>query len=1048
LTSVVLVSPIGNAIPVPPGPLVIDGNADLQSKAASYDWLGDGTAANPYIVANLTIEEGGLAIRNTDAYLLVKNCTLGNATIGIEVTGASNLTLDDNHVVATNGVNITDSHNITVSNNSIASQGDYGVVLFGHVNATTIYNNTLTSRNEGIYLYPGSNNNTVNHNTINGNLGKGIFLSQSNNNAVFDNTIIYPNDDNYRLNADAIYLRASEENIIRNNTINHSHGGIYLRASSNNTVAYNTVHNALEDGIFLFRSIDDVQASNDNIIINNTITGTLAGIELSQASKNTVANNTVTDSLVHGIQIQGDDNAIANNTISGAIVGIYLGGGWYNYQTSAGSSDGNAISNNTVIDAISGINVIYSTRSVITNNTIIAGTTDDGYVEGICLDSTNAYLDGNRLTNCSVVMYFGDVGHFINAQAYIDGMTITSTNTVNGDPIYFRKNVNMNNESVSAGVGQVILLNVTYLNVNGLDLNYGGVIARSSAHITMTENIISNATEAILLDTSNNCIVYDNLIVEPSDIGIVVDRSNDNTIEENIIFSAGYFGIVVGNGYNVSLQSPILESGHNVVSSNIIIASEEAGVYMNRYSGNNTVTDNAINGTGFGIRSGGNNDTIANNSIADIEGTGIYLERYAYNSRVVNNTVSGATEGIVVNGSANNVITENRITGSSSYGIRSISNDGSNVIYANVLIGNNGATATYDAAHPQAYDDSDNLWMNGIMGNYWSDWQTPDADHDGIVDVPYLLAGNAGVRDDLPMVLFYVYITSHDSPAYTNLSSILVSGTAYGLDSQNMVVTWTNEATEESGTCTGNASWSANIALVEGSNHIIVTMTDSSGNHTSDDMTVICDVVAPIVTAHTPTGDAVSVNAPITVTFSEAMNTSSVSIVIDGVTGTLSWSGNVATFTPSSPLAHGSNYSVAVSGRDLAGNAVSYEWEFVTSNVGSISGTVQDANNHPIVGATVTLSNGMTTTTDANGRYVFDNVVPGTYNLTVTKDGYKTTTQSVTARAGLNTDAGVLSVQATTSNSSSNDMLIIGAAFVVIVALLAAAFLLMRRKKT
>ena len=50
------------------------------------------------------------------------------------------------------------------------------------------------------------------------------------------------------------------------------------------------------------------------------------------------------------------------------------------------------------------------------------------------------------------------------------------------------------------------------------------------------------------------------------------------------------------------------------------------------------------------------------------------------------------------------------------------------------------------------------------------------------------------------------------------------------------------------------------------------------------------------------------------------MNQTAVTIVVDGVTGTVSWNGNVATFTPSAALAYDTSYSVTVSGKDLAGN--------------------------------------------------------------------------------------------------------------------------------
>lgn len=61
----------------------------------------------------------------------------------------------------------------------------------------------------------------------------------------------------------------------------------------------------------------------------------------------------------------------------------------------------------------------------------------------------------------------------------------------------------------------------------------------------------------------------------------------------------------------------------------------------------------------------------------------------------------------------------------------------------------------------------------------------------------------------------------------------------------------------------------------------------------------------------------------------------------------------------------------------------------------TISGVVYDNNGNPVAGATVTLGNGQTTTTDANGSYSFDNVEPGKHTVTISKEGSETITSDV-----------------------------------------------------
>ena len=75
---------------------------------------------------------------------------------------------------------------------------------------------------------------------------------------------------------------------------------------------------------------------------------------------------------------------------------------------------------------------------------------------------------------------------------------------------------------------------------------------------------------------------------------------------------------------------------------------------------------------------------------------------------------------------------------------------------------------------------------------------------------------------------------------------------------------------------------------------------------------------------------------------------------------------------------------------------------------GSISGGVVDsATQAPIVGATVSLSNGLMRVTDANGNFSFTVVLSGSYTLTVSGLGYVTQSQSVTVKAGHTTNVQV-----------------------------------------
>jgi hypothetical protein len=107
---------------------------------------------------------------------------------------------------------------------------------------------------------------------------------------------------------------------------------------------------------------------------------------------------------------------------------------------------------------------------------------------------------------------------------------------------------------------------------------------------------------------------------------------------------------------------------------------------------------------------------------------------------------------------------------------------------------------------------------------------------------------------------------------------------------------------------------------------------------------VLADLTAPTVLSVTPllNAAAVAVNTKVTVTFSEAMNNSTISsstfILKQGsalVPGTVTYSGTTATFTPTSALTGNTLYTVTVTtgAKDAAGNAIaaSYSWSFTTT---------------------------------------------------------------------------------------------------------------------
>ncbi|HUD64820.1 MAG TPA: carboxypeptidase regulatory-like domain-containing protein [Candidatus Sulfotelmatobacter sp.] len=83
-----------------------------------------------------------------------------------------------------------------------------------------------------------------------------------------------------------------------------------------------------------------------------------------------------------------------------------------------------------------------------------------------------------------------------------------------------------------------------------------------------------------------------------------------------------------------------------------------------------------------------------------------------------------------------------------------------------------------------------------------------------------------------------------------------------------------------------------------------------------------------------------------------------------------------------------------------------------STNTGTIAGTVTDTTNAVVNTATVTLTdtatkNARSASTNEAGRYIFVDVAPGTYELTVGKQGFSTSKTQVTVQVGSSTTANL-----------------------------------------
>ncbi len=175
--------------------------------------------------------------------------------------------------------------------------------------------------------------------------------------------------------------------------------------------------------------------------------------------------------------------------------------------------------------------------------------------------------------------------------------------------------------------------------------------------------------------------------------------------------------------------------------------------------------------------------------------------------------------------------------------------------------------------------------------------------------------------------------------------------------------------------------WRATVELAVGNNVIAITATDPDGNLGRVTTTVVGtpDNVPPTVVATNPSNgaSAVATNRTITVTFSEAMDPSSVSATTillkdklnNAISGSITYSNRIATFSPSSSLLGNTNYTVTVTTgvRDVAGNplATPLTWNFTTGVAPDTTPPTISATSPPTGGCAATETSLYATFTEA-----------------------------------------------------------------------------------
>ena len=442
--------------------------------------------------------------------------------------------------------------------------------------------------------------------------------------------------------------------------------------------------------------------------------------------------------LTLGVTVNTENATIINSKIYEGIYGLYIS-----------SASNVEIRNNTIYSASEGIVVELSDNVTISNNTIYNHEFVGIHVES----STNVFVYGNTVRDCKSVGIEIDNSSYVNVyentlqnsslivtglETDLSTIEISENNTVNGKKVkfYFKTNNYTVKDSTFGELIFAYCRNITVENVKISTIELFNV-----SNVKVARNIIGNSSSGVSVLNTENLNMSDNVIQDNLNLGVLISNSTNIELSRNIIRNA-YTGLMLGSGSATGSNATFNITG--TYMSTILINDNEIyntmtgiyGVMLN----NLEITNNKIYENEYVnlLLCTSNDILIANNTIMNSTGPGIQLIAVHHVEIYENIIKFNAWAGIHLDNSEIGVVRGNLIE-RNSYGI---------FLYmcSDILVFLNNFIYNIN----QAYDDNNNRFDNGTVGNYWSDYTGADADGDGIGDTPYNIFPSA--KDNYPLV--------------------------------------------------------------------------------------------------------------------------------------------------------------------------------------------------------------------------------------------------------------------------------------------------------
>lgn len=529
---------------------------------------------------------------------------------------------------------------------------------------------------------------------------------------------------------------------------NANYAGIELFSANHGLLENNNCSYNLWDGILLYRSANvtvnasscysnakydiELSSSSSSVVSNNSLTGSERGIYAHSSSLITICMNVCGDQSEYGICLKSTDNSsVAGNVC----LGDYSGG------IHISSSSNNSIVQNSCSFASSGSGIYLD------------GSSDDNEIlNNICCDNANALSPGGFGIN------IGGSNNNVSGN-------ICQGNLVAGIAVGSSLNrVGQNNCSHNDGGGVGISVTGWNNTITNNDCRYcfRGIDVRGTGHVVSYNLCSFSTSDGMYSYLSGSCTISGNNCSDNLGDGLYLLGCGATIVRDNVFANNLQYGVrtagtqTVGNSLinNTLTSNAVWVEGHEFLRNNRMM---NTGVFAWSHT-HDIDTSNIVNGRpvyyikyqiGGSVPSDAGQIILVNCSNMIVEGqvldhtyVGIVLAHSPSNV-IRNNTCSLNYKGIYLLRSDDNVIRGNTMIDNSGYGL-DITMSVRNMVWNNTFIRNNGAGSVYDPEHSQALDSwQTNYWNSSGRGNYWSDWLAPDADFDGIVDLPYQICGPA-----------------------------------------------------------------------------------------------------------------------------------------------------------------------------------------------------------------------------------------------------------------------------------------------------------------